>query len=151
MLTTWVYHRRKDMNGQVEYFFLGMIPLRSCQHVFCLSCISRALANKAECPLCREEMHVLRLRRCQPLQALVDEVQVPGQLSWQSFHFWILQKFRIPILGYPKIFHVWENDDQNRETSCHIFTQHVLKRGPADFMVRFLSEPGNPPKLVRFT
>ena len=78
MLTTWVYHRRKDMNGQVEYFFLGMIPLlRSCQHVFCLSCISRALANKAECPLCREEMHASHLRRCQPIQALVDEVQVP--------------------------------------------------------------------------
>ena len=58
-------------------FFLAMIPLRSCQHVFCLSCITRALANKAECPLCREEMHVFHLRRCQPIQALVDEVQVP--------------------------------------------------------------------------
>ncbi len=53
--------------------------LRSCQHVFCLACITRALASKAECPLCREEMHVLRLRRCQPIQSLVDEVQV---LPW---------------------------------------------------------------------
>jgi len=48
----------------------------SCQHVFCLACITRALASKAECPLCREEMHALRLRRCQPIQSLVDEVQV---------------------------------------------------------------------------
>ena len=140
----WSTIEERTWMDKWSIFFLAWfhyIPLlRSCQHVFCLSCITRALANKAECPLCREEMHVLRLRRCQPLQALVDEVQVPDQLSWQSFHFWVLQKFRIPILGYPKIFHVWENDDQNPETSCHIFTQHVLKKGPAgSWFVFFLS------------
>ena len=73
--TVWVSASRTTLG--VLYF-----P-RSCPHIFCRPCITQALERKEECPLCREPMHDSSLRRCQPIQALVDKIQAPRtMLHW---------------------------------------------------------------------
>ena len=48
----------------------------NCQHVFCASCINRALGVQPQCPLCRVALDAGQLRPCQPLRALLDDLQV---------------------------------------------------------------------------
>ena len=47
-----------------------------CQHVFCSSCIHRALTTRPQCPLCREPMDRALLRPSQPIRALLDDLLV---------------------------------------------------------------------------
>ena len=47
-----------------------------CQHVFCSSCIDRALTRQSQCPLCRLALDPTQLRQSQPIQALVNDLEV---------------------------------------------------------------------------
>ncbi|CAE7877890.1 PDZRN4 [Symbiodinium microadriaticum] len=47
-----------------------------CQHVFCSSCIGRAVTRQSQCPLCRVPLDPMQLRQSQPIQALVDDLKV---------------------------------------------------------------------------
>ncbi|CAE7331991.1 PDZRN4 [Symbiodinium sp. CCMP2456] len=47
-----------------------------CQHVFCSSCIGRAVTLQSQCPLCRVPLDPTQLRPSQPIQALVDDLEV---------------------------------------------------------------------------
>ena len=48
----------------------------SCTHIFCSTCIGRALATRSQCPLCRAAITQTQLRKSQPIQSLLDDLQV---------------------------------------------------------------------------
>ena len=48
----------------------------TCQHVFCSSCIHRALDCNSHCPLCRVLVDRVQLRRNHLIQALLDDLRV---------------------------------------------------------------------------
>lgn len=57
---------------------------RPCQHVFCRSCIERALQRKKQCPTCRAPMRQTCFQPHQAIGSLLDELQVrcPAGCGW---------------------------------------------------------------------
>jgi len=50
--------------------------LGHCQHVFCRSCIERALLRRHACPTCNAVMHASELQRNILAQSLLDEIEI---------------------------------------------------------------------------